>query len=66
MDENSNVKASVRIRGEEFSIVRKRDQPDIGLVWLDVEPSRWLRMRLKMKQFAKLASERISERVSSK
>ena len=35
----------VVIKGAEFNVLRRVEQAEAGLVWLDVEPTKWQRVR---------------------
>ena len=35
----------VVIKGAEFNVLRRVEQAEDGLVWLDVEPTKWQRVR---------------------
>jgi hypothetical protein len=54
--------AQVVIRGLEFDVVHKIDDPCAEMVWLEVEPRKWRRLRLdfwraKQKAIEKFAGE---------
>jgi hypothetical protein len=47
--------SQVVIRGEGFAVRRCVTDQDSGIVWLEVEPTTWLRLRKRIIQFAKRA-----------